>query len=764
MKINLVISKSASMLISGLFISFILSSQAPFINIIPKPVNLITKKNSFIYDNNTVIVYDTYNSEIFPIAETIVNLLKIQKVNIPVRKNYISLAIDKKIVNPEGYKMDVNRNFIRITAKTPAGLFYGTQTLIQLINFNTRENKIPALEISDSPAFTYRGMHLDVSRHFAPVEFVKKYIDLMSKYKFNKFHWHLTDDQGWRIEIKKYPRLTEVGAYRDSTLAGRYSDIPRKFDKTRHGGFYTQEEIKDVIRYANERFVEVIPEIEMPGHCKAALAAYPEFACLPGPYSVWPVWGVSEDIFCPTEETFTFLTDILSEVIELFPSKFIHIGGDEVPKKKWKESSFCQELIRKENLKDEHELQSWFIKKIEKFVNSKGKIIIGWDEILEGGLAPNAVVMSWRGETGGIEAAKQKHNVIMTPGSHCYFDHYQSLDPGEPVAIGGYTSLEKVFSYKPVPEELLKSQSKYILGAQANLWAEYFTSPKQIEYMAYPRAIALSEVLWTNAEKRDFNNFIKRIIPHHRFLKQNGLNIADHLINLDYETTNTGSSVLFTINAPKGMDTRIFYTKNGSAPDPQATVFTDSLSITNDTKIKYQAYFDNTPLYPVYEKEFKMHMGAGKKIDMKNKPAAQYGNGGNEVILNGIMASRDRYSDKEWLGFLDTDFEGTIDLETPDYIDQVKMRFYNYNHVGIFTPREIEIYGSKDKTDFKMIGGMKLANFRDSNILDANIRVFDKKRYRYVKVIVKNSEFAKEYQKNQEQKYNWLFIDEIVIE
>jgi hexosaminidase len=764
MKTDCFIWKSTSLLISGLLMSFILSSQAPFINIIPKPVNLITKKNSFIYDKNTVILYDSNIPGIVPIADIIVNQFNITKVNIPSRKNYISLSIDKKIVNPEGYKMDVNRNFIRITANTPAGLFYGTQSLIQLVNFNSRENKIPSLEISDSPAFPYRGMHLDVSRHFAPVDFVKKYIDLMSKYKFNKFHWHLTDDQGWRIEIKKYPRLTEVGAFRDSTLLGRYSDFPRKFDKTRHGGFYTQEEIKEIIDYAAARYVEIIPEIEMPGHCMAALAAYPEYACTKGPFSVWPIWGVSEDIFCPTEETFSFLTDILSEVVDLFPSKYIHIGGDEVPKKRWKESSFCQDLIKKENLKDEHELQSWFIKRIEKFVNEKGKTIIGWDEILEGGLAPNAVVMSWRGESGGVEAAKQKHNVIMTPGSHCYFDHYQSLDPGDPIAIGGYTSLEKVFNYKPVPEELSISQSKYILGAQANLWSEYFTTTSQVEYMAYPRAIALSEVLWTNSAKRDFSNFIKRIIPHHRYLKQNGVNISDHLINLEYETVNTGQNVLLKIKAPATSDIRIFFTTNSSAPNPDGPIYKDSIQIVNHTKIKYQAYFNDTPLYPVYDLEFNMHMGTGKKIELKNKPAKQYSKGGNDVLLNGIIASSDRYSDKEWLGFLDTDIEGTIDLGIADYIDRIKMRFFNYNRDGIFTPREIEIYGSKENSEFKLIGGMKLANFKDSNILDTNIRIIDKKRYRYVKIIVKNSDFAREFQKDKSEKYNWLFIDEIIIE
>lgn len=753
-----------SVIILVVFFSGLIFSQPPFINVIPKPVKMTTKKFTFTYNQNTALIYDVTIPDIEFITGLIKGELGLININTATNKNFISFSIDKKILNPEAYKLDVGKNNIRISAGNKAGLYYATQTLLQLIRFNTRENKIQAIEISDTPAFSYRGMHLDVARHFAPVEFVKKYIDLMSQYKYNKFHWHLTDDQGWRIEIKKYPLLTEIGAFRDSTLSGRYSDAPGKFDKTRHGGFYTQEEIKDIIRYAEERNVEIIPEIEMPGHCKAALAAYPQYACKPGPYSVWPIWGVSEDIFCPTEETFTFLSDILAEVIDLFPSKYVHIGGDEVPKKAWKDSKYCQELIKKENLKDEHELQSWFIRRIEKYVNSKGKTIIGWDEILEGGLAPNAVVMSWRGESGGIEAAKMGHNAIMTPGSHCYFDHYQSLDPNEPIAIGGYTPLEKVYNYQPIPKGLLISQSKYIIGAQANLWAEYFTTTRQVEYMAYPRALALSEVLWTNPKLRDFNEFIKRVLPHQRYLREKGVNISEHLVNLDSKTHNTGQNVILNINSPKGIDTKIYYTYDGSQPNQESNLYKDSITITGDSKLKYQAYFNSTPLYPVYEKEFKMNIGTGKKIELKNNPASQYASGGNEVILNGIKASRDRYSDNEWLGFLDTDFEGIIDLGTPEYIDRVKMRFYNYNRDGIFTPREIEIYGSKDKEDFKLIGAIKLANFTDSNILETNIKTIDKKRFKYVKVVAKNSNFAKEYQKDQVEKYNWLFIDEIIIE
>jgi N-acetyl-beta-hexosaminidase len=360
---------------------------------------------------------------------------------------------------------------------------------------------IPAVQIEDTPRFPYRGMHLDVGRHFFPVPFVKRYIDLLAAYKMNVFHWHLTEDQGWRMEILRYPRLTEVGSCRAETILEKNFD-PYVGDGIPYCGHYTQEEIREVVAYARDRFITVIPEIEMPGHSVAALAAYPELACTPGPFQVHTVWGVTRDIFCPSEETFTFLEAVLEEVMELFPSPYIHIGGDEAPKDRWRESELAQEVIRREGLADEEELQSWFIRRMEAFLNANGRKLVGWDEILEGGLAPNATVMSWRGTAGGIEAARAGHDVVMTPNSHVYFDYYQGDSLQEPLAIGGFSPLERVYAFEPVPEELSPAEARHVLGGQANLWTEYIKTPEHAEYMLLPRMLALAEVVWSPADRR----------------------------------------------------------------------------------------------------------------------------------------------------------------------------------------------------------------------------------------------------------------------
>ena len=403
----------------------------------------------------------------------------------------LTLVADATIPD-EGYRLEVHPNVLSITGSL-RGLFYGLQTLRQLLPVGGT-GRIPALAIQDAPRFPYRGMHLDVSRHLFPVPFIERFIDLLARYKFNTFHWHLTDDQGWRIEIKKYPRLTSVGAWRSETVEGKQLD-PYQGDGKPYGGFYTQDDVRRIVAYAKARFVTVIPEIEMPGHAVAALAAYPELACTPGPFSVGTTWGVYDDVYCPSERTFAFLEDVLTEVMDLFPSRYIHIGGDEVPKTRWKESPVAQEVIRREGLHDEAELQSYFVRRIEKFLIAHGRRLIGWDEILQGGLAPEATVMSWRGMEGGIEAAHQGHDVIMTPGSHLYFDHYQASRETEPLAIGGFTPVEKVYAFEPVPPELSTEEARHVLGAQANLWTEYITSPEQVEYMALPRMLALAEVV-----------------------------------------------------------------------------------------------------------------------------------------------------------------------------------------------------------------------------------------------------------------------------
>ncbi len=421
---------------------------------------------------------------------------------------------DSPLARDESYTLTAAASGIEIRAATHAGLFYGTRTLLQLLPTSPEESEgwtVPALEIRDHPRFVYRGLHLDVGRHFFPPEYIKRYIDLLARHKLNVFHWHLTEDQGWRLEIEAFPRLAEVSAWRAETIVERNFD-PYVGDGVPYGGFYTRDEVRDIVAYAAERYVTVIPEIEMPGHSVAVLAAYPELACTEGPFEVSTVWGVKEDIYCPHERTFEFLETVLTEVMELFPSPYIHIGGDEAPKRRWEESPVAQSVIQREGLADEFELQSWFIRRIERFLLQHDRRLIGWDEILEGGLAPQATVMSWRGVAGGIEAARQGHDVVMTPTSHMYFDYYQSRNrEGEPLAIGGYLPLELVYSYEPVPAELTEEEGRRVLGAQGNVWTEYIKTPEHVDYMAYPRTLALSELTWSPRSARDWADFTERL-------------------------------------------------------------------------------------------------------------------------------------------------------------------------------------------------------------------------------------------------------------
>ncbi|CAN5125341.1 hypothetical protein BH09BAC6_BH09BAC6_12330 [soil metagenome] len=468
-----------------------------------------------------------------------------------------------------GYTPTITPQHIIIAGKG-AGLFYGVQTLIQLMPAERAAvAKLPCVEIADYPRFGYRGLMLDVCRHFFSVEFVKKYIDLMAAYKLNNFHWHLTDDQGWRIEIKKYPKLTQVGSLRAQTVIGNYHDrTPQQFDNTPYGGFYTQDQIRDVVKYAAERYINVVPEIEMPGHSQAALAAYPELSCDPSlTYKVAETWGVFHDVYCPSEKTFTFLQDVLTEVMELFPSHYIHIGGDEVPKDAWKKSEFCQKLIKKIKLKNEEELQSYFIQRMEKFVNSKGRSIIGWDEILEGGLSPNASVMSWRGEDGGIAAARQGHNVIMTPGSGgLYLDQLQGKAYQEPLSIGGYDPLQKIYSYNPTPPVLTAEQQKFIIGVQANVWTEYIATDNKVEYMILPRLLALSEVAWTPLANKNYADFANTRVPSHlAWLDKNNFNYRVPTAIGTQDTIMFGSQLNVTLKSPVS-GAKIYYTIDGYTP------------------------------------------------------------------------------------------------------------------------------------------------------------------------------------------------------
>ncbi len=427
------------------------------------------------------------------------------------------------------YKLKITPKLIILQASGKAGVFYGFQTLLQLLHGGGGKF-IPCGEIEDQPRFSWRGMHLDVCRHFFNKNEVKRYLDYLALYKMNVFHWHLTEDQGWRFPVKQFPKLATVSAWRNGSMVGHYRD--QRYDSLRYGGIYTTDDIKEVIQYAAARHITIVPEIEMPGHALSALAAYPELSCTGGPFEVGKTWGVFDDVYCAgNDSVFRFLEQILDEVVRLFPGKYIHIGGDECPKTRWKTCPKCQKRMKEEGLKDEHELQSYFIRRIEAYLNKKGRQIIGWDEILEGGLAPNAAVMSWRGTEGGIAAAKQKHEVVMTPGSPCYFDHYQHADKQkEPVAIGGLNTLESVYSYEPIPSTLNEEEKKYVLGAQGNVWTEYINTFAQVEYMALPRMSALAEVLWSPAENRYYPHFVGRLRSQIKMLDHWKANYAKHFL------------------------------------------------------------------------------------------------------------------------------------------------------------------------------------------------------------------------------------------
>ncbi len=495
--------------------------KRPEVQIIPQPASLTNMEGTFRINSRTKILINSESPDMHKVTSALCrNLENLYEIKNKIvfsgtsEKKSIFIKLNTGLSIPkEAYNLTVSPKGILLEASSPNGLFYGVQSLLQLmppIKQKLSDVVVPAVEIKDTPRFAWRGLHLDVGRHFMPKEFILKYLDYMAIHKFNTFHWHLTEDQGWRIEIKKYPKLTEIGSNRKETLVGHSGS--KTYDGTPVGGFYTQEEVKEIVAYAADRFITVVPEIEMPGHSLGALAAYPELGCTGGPYEVATRWGVFDDVYCAGKEnTYTFLQDVLTELIPLFPGEYFHIGGDECPKTRWQKCPLCQQKMKEEGLKSEHELQSYFIQRMEKFLNEHGKKLIGWDEILEGGLAPNAAVMSWRGEQGGIAAAKEHHFVVMTPGEYCYLDHYQADPKNEPLAIGGYLPLKKIYSYEPVPAALTEEEATYVMGAQGNVWTEYMKTPEQVEYMVYPRAAALAEVVWSPKGSKNFDNFKERL-------------------------------------------------------------------------------------------------------------------------------------------------------------------------------------------------------------------------------------------------------------
>lgn len=670
-------------------------SSNPSVSIIPEPLECTVTKDIFVWDQVRLEYDDKFASAAQLLTSYLGSSLpafedRAQKV---IRFTHANTSLSY-----EAYRLEINPKEIVIKASHKSGALHAVQTLRQLLpaclesdNCSMQRISLPGVVINDKPAFPYRGLHLDVGRHFFSVDFIKKYIDRMALLKLNTFHWHLTEDQGWRIEIKKYPKLNSIGAYRKETLIDHYNTQPQLFDGKRYGGFYTQEEVKEIVAYATARGITVIPEIEMPGHSQAAIASYPSLGCTGNQVEVATKWGIFEDIYCTKDSTFQFLEDVLDEVMDLFPSTYIHIGGDEAPKSNWKSCSNCQKRIQSENMKDEHELQSYFITRIEKYLNKHGRRIIGWDEILEGGLAPNATVMSWRGMNGAIQAAKEGHPVILTPGSHCYFDHYQSDDPNEPLAIGGYTSLEKVYTFDPIPPELTSEEATYVMGGQANVWTEYMPTSEKVEYMVFPRLLAMSNVLWTYTNRSSYDDFVGDVIHFQKRMDAMGIHYANHLHEIKGEVSGLPGNVLFSLSKKSDQGV-IRYTTNGTEPTVSDAIYQDPFVFDRDSVILAKAFVDNIPKGNTFRQRLIQHKGIAQNIEWSAAPHPNYNTGGKEALVNGLPGNDKRFGDKEWLGWWDgKELTLTIDFDKPTQVNQLSTRFFNANGQWIYCPREVSI-------------------------------------------------------------------------
>lgn len=726
-------------------------------NIIPQPVKLKVQNGSFQLDKDTKIVVpdaEDFKRSAQYISTVFSNVSADNIQTESTESNAIIIEL-KDFEEEEKYTLSVNSDRILVQAKNATGAFYAVQTLRQL----AKENSIPAVEITDYPRFAYRGMHLDVSRHFYDVAAVKRFIDQLAYHKINRFHWHLTDDQGWRVEIKQYPKLTEISAFRKETLIGHFSDDPQQYDGKKYGGFYTQEEIKEVVAYAADNFITVVPEIEMPGHSVAVLAAYPELACTKGPFEAGTKWGVFDDVFCPKEETFEFLENVLTEVMDLFPGEYIHIGGDECPKTKWKESTFCQNLIKEKDLKDEHGLQSYFIQRMEKFVNSKGRKIIGWDEILEGGLAPNAAVMSWRGEEGGIEAAKQRHDVVMTPTTYCYFDYYQSPAKTEPLAIGGLLPLKKVYSYDPVPAELNAEEKKHIIGVQANLWTEYIPTEEKLHYMMFPRTCALAEIAWSPNENKDYPDFARRLLPHIGRLESMGIKSANHLLDVksDIKAEN-GVQVKLQKEVESGV---IHYTMDDSQPTAESPTYSTPINITKATKLRAQTFINDKPTGNGITEIFKWHKAAGKSIELSKEPHPKYAGNGFSSLINGVTGD-ERYGSAEWLGYKGESVDAVIDFGEMTDFKEATMRFYKGQGQWIYLPKSIRVLSSTDGEKYTEIASTGQVKGEGRGVVIQTNLPLPKNQGRYLKFEIENYGMIPDGKQGAGHRA-WLFVDEIQV-
>jgi hexosaminidase len=754
--------------------------------IVPVPSMIKMLTGTYTIKDSSDLLFTAGNAELKKTAELFAEQLinaggPVLKI-LGVGKDYKSLPGIILVVKPvdkpsEGYELKITQRNIIITGESAAGVFYGIQSLLQLLPPEVFANKaqstevrweVPCLDIKDRPRYPYRGMHLDVSRHFFPKEFIKRYIDLIAMYKMNTFQWHLTDDNGWRIEIKKYPKLMSISAWRvdREELPWKKRPPQKPGEKATYGGYYTQDEVREIIAYAKERYVTIIPEIEMPAHCLGVLAAYPQLSCTGGPFTVAPGdYSPNLDIFCAgNDSTFRFIEDVLSEVIELFPSSYIHIGGDEAKKTRWQECPKCQARMKSEGLKNEKELQSWFIKKVEKFLQTKNKKLIGWDEILEGGLAPEATVMSWRGIDGGISAARQGHDVIMTPTSYCYFDFYQADTNFEPKAIGGFTTLKKVYSFEPIPAELTPAQSKHILGAQGNLWTEYIPTTKQAEYMAVPRMIALAEVVWSQKKDRNWKDFRYRMKDQFKRLDHMQVNYSKGSFKVDVSTSyDRKKAILEAHLSSEQLDIPISYTLNGNDPVPTSPVYTEPIDIKGNGYLKAGLFIDGKLKEKFTERNIMVHKAVGKKVTYLKPYSYRYTGGGDGALNDGLRGTVN-WREGNWQGFQGNDLEVVIDMEKVAPVRSVFITFLHQPESWIFMPDSVTFSLSSDGKRFHSINEYRndVSLKQKGPAIKPYSHIFPDTPARYIKVRAKNVGICPSWHEGKGE-HCWLFADEIVV-
>ncbi|WP_298064341.1 glycoside hydrolase family 20 protein [uncultured Rikenella sp.] len=660
-------------------------------------------------------------------------------------KGNIVLELGLEAENPEAYRLTVNADGVRIAGASEAGVFYGIQTLRKSLPITVKTGgtvALPAVEVDDRPRFAYRGTHLDVSRHFIGVDSVKRFIDILALHNINRFHWHLTDDQGWRIEIKGRPELTAVGSQRKATVIGHNSG---RYDSIPYGGFYTQDEAREIVAYAADRHITVIPEIDLPGHMLAALTAYPELGCTGGPYEVWGQWGVSEDVLCAgNDATLQFIDEVLAEIIDIFPSEYIHVGGDECPKVRWEACPKCQARIRALGLKDdakhtaEEYLQSFVINHAEKFLNARRRQIIGWDETLEGGLAPNATVMSWRGVEGGIEAARQKHQAIMTPTTYLYFDYYQSKDvENEPIAIGGYVPVEMVYNYEPVSPRLSPEEAKYIIGVQANIWTEYMPNFRQVEYMALPRLAALAEIQWTDPSLKNYERFLARLPQLVRIYDLLGYNYATHVFDVNVSFVPNASEGVLDV-AMKAIDgAPIHYTTDGSEPTADSPRYTDTVKIAEPCTLKAVVVRPNGNSR-VFTEEIAFNKASMKPIAMLQPINKQYEYAGAGTLVDGLKGNGN-YKTGRWIAFWQNDMEAVIDLLRPTEVSRAQIETCVVKGDWVFDARYLGVSVSDDGETFRPVAeaDYPVMTAADRDGVYEHALTFEPVTARYVKVVVR---------------------------